>query len=672
MKKEMKKRHVLWLGLPLMVIVLWLGLAQAQDIYVIEELFPDAALAEMVATNLGLEPTDVVTKEELMDVLVLNFDHEDADRVHDFTGLHHLPAVEHVYITYQELETLEPFTYFDQLRVLEVSGNDISDLSPLFGMENLEQVRVAGNPIVDISALSGSIFLQELDLSGTGVADLSPLAGVASLEVLNLSYLPIEESQLAHVSGLTGLRELRVRGVWLDEVEFVRGLSSLEVLELVGNEEIADLSPLVGLTGLVDVVVSGNAVSDVTALGYLPNLTRLDVSGNQIRDLRPLSGLALEMLNAEAQLIELADVEVGDAVDTAVYGLDGGRVDLLVWLGASGYDFDWDELGADEEWPIDEDFSVDDEIPFDAEGVFPLDFDVWEAEGFHALEWHVESESVLFGGLLMQGVWVLPPDGAWLGEEVIDPDFDFEIDDIDEDSVWIGEEMPIPGFDAGDDFMDPDLDWDDWLYMHGDTDRDSDIDFSDWEPEDMDFDQELDDAAWLDEERPAEDLPSEEQYEGMWLDEEEFEEVPDTSVVPGVWLDEEELADADVVLELWQDAEVLLSEPDERLWLTEEEAIPDFDWSGVDTGDGEDDDTVVDVDVDDETYDSGAGDDAYTGETDDTAPLETEDGGAGAAGGAEVEGALPRTGADSINWMIVGGVLLVAGVGGVVVKRRGE
>ena len=64
----------------------------------------------------------------------------------------------------------------------------------------------------------------------------------------------------------------------------------MQVLLLPRNE-IHDLSPLSGLTGLVFLTLGGNQISDLSPLAELVNLEVLGLSGNQIVDVSPLTGL---------------------------------------------------------------------------------------------------------------------------------------------------------------------------------------------------------------------------------------------------------------------------------------------------------------------------------------------------------------------------------------------
>jgi internalin A len=85
----------------------------------------------------------------------------------------------------------------------------------------------------------------------------------------------------------------------------VRELERLQVLNLAGNELLADLAPLAGLSAVQIVLAYHTQVSDLAPLVALPALRMLDVSRTPVRDLSPLAGLSalqtLDVSNTEVR-----------------------------------------------------------------------------------------------------------------------------------------------------------------------------------------------------------------------------------------------------------------------------------------------------------------------------------------------------------------------------------
>ncbi len=135
---------------------------------------------------------------------------------------------------------------------------------------------------IPASALAG---LRHLEAEAAGVEDLSGLECARNLQILIL-----DDNQIADVTalvGLTALVELNLNDNQIADVSALAGLTALEELNLSGNQ-ITDVSALAGLTALKDLDLEENQITDVTALAGLTALEELDLEDNQITDIAPL------------------------------------------------------------------------------------------------------------------------------------------------------------------------------------------------------------------------------------------------------------------------------------------------------------------------------------------------------------------------------------------------
>jgi hypothetical protein len=115
------------------------------------------------------------------------------------------------------------------------------------------------------------VYIVEVDLSDTGLTDSQLAQKVTSGEIpANVTHLRIANNQLSDLSPLVGLTDLRQLGFW-------------------GNE-VTDLSPLSGLTNLHTLWGGGINVSDLTPITGLTNLRWLHLGWNQITDVTPPCG----------------------------------------------------------------------------------------------------------------------------------------------------------------------------------------------------------------------------------------------------------------------------------------------------------------------------------------------------------------------------------------------
>lgn len=133
------------------------------------------------------------------------------------------------------------------------------------------------------------------------IVDISPLQYATNLTSLTLSGYdwPGEQNQISDLTPLVGL-------------------TKLEQLDLARNR-VSDLTPLAGLVNLRSLRLDENQVSDLTPLAGLTNLTSLELEFNEISDISPLAGLT------KMAALSLRDNQVGDVAPLA--GLTG-----LVWV----------------------------------------------------------------------------------------------------------------------------------------------------------------------------------------------------------------------------------------------------------------------------------------------------------------------------------------------------
>ena len=104
-------------------------------------------------------------------------------------------------------------------------------------------------------------------------------------DALNMPGGPIYASQLRAFPGI----DCRGRGI--------RNLSGIEYLTnatwvWAGQNQISDISPLAGLSGLWSLSLSGNQISNLAPLANLTKLTGLGLEQNQITDVSPLADLS--------------------------------------------------------------------------------------------------------------------------------------------------------------------------------------------------------------------------------------------------------------------------------------------------------------------------------------------------------------------------------------------
>ena len=127
------------------------------------------------------------------------------------------------------------------------------------------------------------------------------------------------------LAGLTALTSLRLAGTKIEDATPLAGLTALTRLDLNGTQ-IADATPLAGLTALTSLFLNRTHIRDTMPLAGLTALTQLELKGTQIADVTPLAGLtALTQLHLPRTKIENATPLAGLTALTQL-DLNGTRI----------------------------------------------------------------------------------------------------------------------------------------------------------------------------------------------------------------------------------------------------------------------------------------------------------------------------------------------------------
>ncbi|MBX3179702.1 MAG: carboxypeptidase regulatory-like domain-containing protein [Candidatus Hydrogenedentes bacterium] len=158
-----------------------------------------------------------------------------------------------------------------------------------------------------------------LRVNDAGAADLSPLAnfGATDIQSLSLTGTAVQDEQLAHIQGLTGLTRLELRETPVTDagMQYLAGMTQLIRLNInstdVGDEGMRHLG---GMTAMQELVLNRTQVGDegLSYIRNMSNLTYLDMWMLDITDegMRYLAGLRnLDELGIEDTLITDSGLE---------------------------------------------------------------------------------------------------------------------------------------------------------------------------------------------------------------------------------------------------------------------------------------------------------------------------------------------------------------------------
>ncbi len=215
------------------------------------------------------------------------------------------------------------FRYFPNLKVLNLTGNNLQDLGGFAYLKQLEELSLADNPS-KTSTLSddekqdvrsfdilGKLPLRRLDLSGESVLlSVSSLPIIPTLEELDLSKNTLSSLEAVGTK-FPNLKVFTARDCVLGELKDLAFCSQLTTLDL-SRSSVNDFAFLEHLQALSVLTLDGVAISDLSALTKAPHLTSLSLSGCGITELSWISGFrSLESLNLSNNQIADAALTVG-------------------------------------------------------------------------------------------------------------------------------------------------------------------------------------------------------------------------------------------------------------------------------------------------------------------------------------------------------------------------
>jgi hypothetical protein len=105
--------------------------------------------------------------------------------------------LEEIEMAEYEIHSLDGIRFCKYARIMDLSGNELSDISEISECKLLQELYLSHNQISIIDAIGNLGDLTQLDLSFNQVDDLTALSGLKNLEYLNLTGNPVSSEQVA-------------------------------------------------------------------------------------------------------------------------------------------------------------------------------------------------------------------------------------------------------------------------------------------------------------------------------------------------------------------------------------------------------------------------------------------------------------------------------------------
>lgn len=261
------------------------------------------------------KPAGALTAEDLSRVHELHISGSEAYSDRESFSQAWVNGIEHINAPREGLYTLADFALLPNLETLDIVFGDYSDLSGLSACSQLNDLHLLKNgSLTDIDAIAGLpnlTFLEMIDCSSVesidamtalprletvimvgnaGIYDPSPLAKLGDMDIIciegirasyqfmgnrrikNLSLADCDIETLQPLQTVTGLEELALYRTPLASLEGIGVHQELRLLN-ISYTAVTDLSPLLGLPNLRELVLSEDMQVDVSVLAGLDGLT---------------------------------------------------------------------------------------------------------------------------------------------------------------------------------------------------------------------------------------------------------------------------------------------------------------------------------------------------------------------------------------------------------------
>ncbi len=292
-------------------------------------------LYSLSVVDTDLDETDIIDLAEALPNCSIRFGIAGEERVLIAGEIFALNTTELI-LSQKGLTEIGILQEFRELKILDLSGNEINDIRPLMGLSKLERLDISDNDISDLRPLIGLSALTKLKAAGNQISETMSAGSIEHLTELDLSRNPIRDySGLGKLTLLTTL-DLRSTSIMDSDLRDLYGLKSIYGIDLRDNSGLSDMaigalkSALPGCNIATSELVyeidfSGHSVrsdektlvfpsGDITDLSGISRMTcleELDLKGNRIASLYPFEITASK---DRIRKLNLADNQIRDVL----------------------------------------------------------------------------------------------------------------------------------------------------------------------------------------------------------------------------------------------------------------------------------------------------------------------------------------------------------------------
>ncbi|MFX1397094.1 MAG: leucine-rich repeat domain-containing protein [Promethearchaeota archaeon] len=251
-------------------------------------------------------------------IVLLNCEGAGLSSIKEIVGLERLIYLEHLLLPRNKIKIIDGLTNLENLKVLNISKNNINKIGNLNILKCLEELDLSHNKIKTIENLYNLRKLKTLNLEYNEIEQIQGLESNIALETLNLNHNKIVD--IKNVNTLRNLKNLSLSSNNIKRIASLLALYGLTWLYLNDNC-ISQISGLTKLDRLKGLYLSNNLIKKIAGLEDLVNLTKLQLSNNQIEKIEGLE-----------QLQKLQELYLDDNQIKELEGLEGLNSLVILFL----------------------------------------------------------------------------------------------------------------------------------------------------------------------------------------------------------------------------------------------------------------------------------------------------------------------------------------------------
>ncbi len=210
--------------------------------------FEEPLIEEAVRLSLGKPEESKISEEELLQIReVYIFGNLAAANSKEYDRLTQRWADKDESLQNGGIRSLQDIAMLKNLKVLNITLQNITDVTPLKDLNSLEAIELKHNPIKEVSALKNLPALQRIQFYDTRISDISVLSNCPRLDNLAVGMTNIKS--LDAFAGLERLCCLDASGITLESLAGIEKFPYLQEISFYSVED-QDLGPLLALPQL--------------------------------------------------------------------------------------------------------------------------------------------------------------------------------------------------------------------------------------------------------------------------------------------------------------------------------------------------------------------------------------------------------------------------------------